>query len=172
MICHVLAGVPGVGKDWFAKNEIGVDDHIISYDQIRVDVFLRECNISKDDIKSDELYHKAWQYCNDNKVNLDHYLILQAKEFYKNNIDFAIANTNTNKKARKKMVNILRNVSKDITISCWYLMAPRHIIHERNEARASTDKKIPYEVVERFINNQSIPGFDEGFDFISIEYNI
>ncbi len=152
----LYCGVPGSGKDYLASNYVLPT---FSYDDIRINEYLKE-NSEEKYCNSHTLYKKAWEWCNEQKVNLNTLL--------KENIDLfgegIICNVNLTRKARRSLCNLF----KDYRIKIIYIGVKSDLLHYRNENRSS--KKLDRNIVNKFMFNQQIPSFFEGNNIVSIEF--
>lgn len=166
-----VCGVPAVGKNYIINNMIDNDPYseigIVSYDDIRIKLYTRDHNVKN--LTDKELYQLAYQYCKDNKIDLNHYLKKEVETFtYRLGYDKVIINnTNTTRKSRKTLINLL---GKDkYNFEALYIVGKTEDIFESDINRQ--DKTVGVEVLSKFMNNQQIPTKKEGFGFVYLEYN-
>src|SRR6056297_2635050 len=91
----IWSGLPASGKDYLAKQN---GFPIVSFDDIRVDVFK---NYSKkvNNINENDLYKMAFDYCLDNKIDLNKILIRNIKSLLnEKKMNINICNTSLTRK--------------------------------------------------------------------------
>lgn len=158
----LFCGPPACGKDTIAK-DLGYD--IISYDDLRIEIYLENVGVNSDIKNYNDLYGEAFKYCNKNKINFNPYLINKIKEKLNNN-SVAICNTNLTRRLRKTIINSIKtdNELKDESISALFLCTDKQTIYKRDIER---NKTVGKEVIDKFIYNQQIPSKEEGIDYIN-----
>jgi predicted kinase len=153
----IMSGIPGSGKDTWARS---LRYKILSYDDIRIELYKKATG--------DTYYQNAWNWCNENKIDLNKYLIEKIKE---NRYNVAICNTNLTVKARRKMMNLIKSVWKDCTIGSVYLWVNEDVAIERDLKRKDIDKSVGDRVINKFFKRQSLPCHYEVFDDYKIVIN-
>lgn len=163
--CDIVfySGVPGSGKDFVAKKDGRV---IVSFDDIRVNWFLSmNPDITRDSYDSNTLYHKAWNWCNEYKVDLNSEVKRKVKEYLLVGKKVAICNTLLTRKSRRKMINVLKGFG---TIGCKHVCIDYGTMVERDLNR---DKSIKEEVISKMCKNIQIPTMKEGFENVELIFN-
>jgi predicted kinase len=175
----VLVGCPASGKDYVAEklfsDRISKDEvEIVSFDDIRVEEYTN--NVSTDiwsDYSYDEVYSKAWSWCNDNNINLFNILVRKATDaFNRGKSTVIVSNTNMTRKARRSLVNLGSKQLK-VNVTCVNVLAPIPVILKRNETRVSgyKGKYVPVEAIVRMSEHFVMPTYGEGFTNIRYVYN-
>lgn len=164
---YMYCGCPGSGKDYLAERDVG---NIVSYDQIREDIYLEEYPERCDQVNRADLYKEAWQYCNDKNFDLNTVLYQRVVNLVENGEEVAICNTNLTRKARRSIAGLFHKYK----IGVRYVIADSKTFHNRNENRES--KNLDRKVMNKFIYNQQVPSlFDfkgqKNVNFIEMEYN-
>jgi len=154
-----LVGPPAAGKNTYLNNKSAV-----SFDDIRMEVYQRKNDI--DGMDNITLYKKAFEYCNENKIDLTRLLVKKAKELLETEDVVYINNTNMGRKARRSIINSLgRNYDYESIILA---NTTQDLVH-RNYFRE--DKKIPLDVLDKMMKNYQIPTYKEGFSKIEVKFN-
>ena len=159
----IYCGLPGSGKDYNAEKD--GKEHILSFDNIRINNYKSFCpsyNSSKTDA---EIYKEAYEYTN--SVNLDLIKSLEniLKTLKSKGIDknIAICNTNLTIDARRKLISCIRRVFPNASIGCNIILAPVDFCIKNDSKR--TCKNLGPKVIESF-RNIVFPTMLEGFNFI------
>jgi predicted kinase len=156
----LVCGAPASGKDTYAKNNFP-DYKIVSLDKIRIDKYLEQNDFIND---PNELYQRAWVWCNKFKINLINIQNTIIKKLLNNNEKVVVCNTHINKKSRTSIVNTF----KKYNINCVYLITDKSNLYKRDINRSGNDKQVGNNVINKFLYNQSIPTYLEGFNSIKI----
>jgi len=131
---------------------------MLTFDDIRVEEFLKHATIG--DWSDKELYKLAFEYCK----GMDLMKLLK-RAVDKIDGDVIICNTNCNKKARRSLINSLGKAN----YKCVYVVSDKDTIIRRDIERDS--KTVGQDVIRRFMYNQQIPTYREGFISTKIIYN-
>lgn len=162
----MMCGIPGSGKDYNAVSFEGT--RILSYDDIRIEQFL----FNNKDFDGEDLYKKAFIWCRDRNINLDVFMKEKIKKTKEDGLIPCISNTNLNKKARAKILSVLKSaLNIDPIVDCYYVVTKLQVAIERDINRASTDKTVGKDVIIDMAYRQDLPSYDEGFDKINIVFN-
>lgn len=159
-----VCGVSGVGKNSVISKLYKLTNHeIFSFDDERINFFKNHHrDMDLNDLTEAELYEKAWKYCNEKNVNF-----LSDERHLRENL--IINNMNLTKKSRKKIINKIRSIYPNSKIGALYLVSDSNEIIRRNNKR--TDKEINEQLTNKFMYNQSIPTYHEGFDVVVLKFN-
>ena len=168
---YLFCGVPGVGKDYIA-NKLFPENIILSYDQIRIEQFLKN-NSNFKSKNSNDLYNAAWNWCNKSKIDLGSILRNKIIHYATAGHNISICNTNISVKPRKKLINeIIQITSKiNLVLHCYYIFSESETIFNRDNDRNETDKTVGRDVVQRFMINQELPTLNENFQTVEIIIN-
>jgi predicted kinase len=158
---YLICGLPGVGKDYIAK-QVYPDLHVLSFDNERIRAY-REHNESN--VNSDTEYHLAWEYCKNNKINLLSMLAETDKKLGKNSI--VICNTNLTYKSRRKLMNVFGKAN----YFCDYVVSSLTNIKKRDINRKYHDKTVGDQIIKNMAEIQQIPTFREGFVSVNVINN-
>ena len=163
--CDVIftCGVPGCGKDYIAEKEFP-DAAIVSFDDIRVELFKESLDTEYEGTDA-ELYRDAFNYVNENKINLNNYLRNEVNMHLDTSVcnRVVICNTSLGRKRRRGLINELGQKTNR-KFGVLFVTAKSNTIKERNRNRDS--KVIPETVMSNFLLNQQIPSFADGFDVV------
>ncbi len=177
----VMGGVPGVGKD-YKINQFFLNPFVISFDSIRINTYLKD-HPNINNIDSNILYKRAYDYCISNKIDLNIELFQQLKRGITEYGRVVISNTNTTRKARKTIINLIRQTiryyktnnkvfdNRIDKIGCLYVVAPFEMIKLRDNTRLTSDKSVGPMICNKFAFNQILPTIYEGFDYVEIINN-
>jgi len=161
----IWSGLPASGKDYLAKQN---GFPIVSFDDIRVDVFK---NYSKkvNNINENDLYKMAFDYCLDNKIDLNKILIRNIKSLLnEKKMNINICNTSLTRKDRRRIINSLNKNKFNFFIK--QVFSPTKSITYRNINRDS--KTVPNNVIARMSENINVAThFEDGFNSIDYIYN-
>lgn len=161
----IWIGVPGSGKDFLAEKECKENGGVIfSFDNIREKVYNDISGLEKK-----ELYEKAFNYCNDHKVDLMKMLKDEIFDAVKNGVtDIHICNTSLTRKSRRAIINTL---GKKFTYSCKQLFVPLHLVTKRNNERDS--KYVSPSVINDMMTRMTVvTHFEDNIDKIEYIYNV
>jgi len=155
-----LCGLPASGKDYYLKRINKLEDSV-SYDEIRIEVFKSENSV--EGLTEKQIYDLAFEYCNENKVDLNSHVKKKVDEMVtKGKKVIYINNTNLKRKYRKSIMNLLGKNK--------YNFSAKFIFRELDDIRHSNVrrdcKEVPYDVIKRMSHNIQIPTRQEGFDYI------
>lgn len=165
----LFCGPPASGKDYLATEMSIYSRDVISYDDIRVNMYQEKYGIDEEKTYNEQ-YNEAFHYCNEHKINLTPYLIKKIEKIVENGKQAIICNTNLTRKSRRSIINSIKNnkVLKYKTISAKYVLCEREELYKRDELRSKT---VGNRVIDKFIYNQQIPTRDEGFEEINFIAN-
>lgn len=150
-IINVLVGLPGSGKDYFARKTANEATDVI---------------ISSDDIRA-ELYGSA--ECQDNPSRVFEEMFKRTCAAIRAGKAMVYYNaTNLSRKRRMNLIKEFKQALGDVKIMATFIATPYSICLERN---ASRDRVVPRSVLERMYKQFNVPSCYEGFDQIDIEYN-
>lgn len=153
-IINVLVGLPGSGKDYYAKSKANPETDVI---------------ISSDDISA-ELYGSA--ECQDNPARVFEQMFKRTCAAVRDGRNTIYYNaTNISRKRRINLIKEFRNSLKDVDglqIYATVVIAPFSICLERNSAR---DRVVPEEVMNRMYRQFNVPSTAEGFGAVFVEHN-
>ena len=153
-IINVLVGLPGSGKDYYAKSKANPETDVI---------------ISSDDIRA-ELYGSA--ECQDNPARVFEQMFKRTCAAVRDGKNMIYYNaTNISRKRRMNLIKELRNSLKDVDclhIFATVVIAPFSICLERNSAR---DRVVPEEAMNRMYRQFNVPSTAEGFSAVFVEHN-
>jgi len=159
---YIYTGLPGSGKDYLASL---TDTKIVSFDDIRVDHYKEMVNKSEWFLLGqDEIYNRAFIYCNEKKVDLNKILKKRVIKHTDNGNNVSICNTSLTRKARRTLINTLGPNKFNYVIK--QVFTPTDVILKRNNSR---DKFIPTNVIYDMMKKMTVATHFE--DHInSIEY--
>jgi len=153
-IINVLVGLPGSGKDYYAKSKANPETDVI---------------ISSDDIR-EELYGSA--ECQDNPAHVFEQMFKRTCAAVRDGKNMIYYNaTNVSRKRRMNLIKEFRNSLKDVDdlqIYATVVIAPFSICLERNSAR---DRVVPEEAMNRMYRQFNVPSTAEGFGAVFVEHN-
>lgn len=153
-IINVLVGLPGSGKDYYAKSKANPETDVI---------------ISSDDIR-EELYGSA--ECQDNPARVFEQMFKRTCAAVRDGKNMIYYNaTNISRKRRMNLIKEFRNSLKDVDglqIFATVVIAPFSICLERNSAR---DRVVPEEAMNRMYRQFNVPSTAEGFGAVFVEHN-
>jgi predicted kinase len=153
-IINVLVGLPGSGKDYYAKSKANPETDVI---------------ISSDDIR-EELYGSA--ECQDNPARVFEHMFKRTCTAVRDGKNMIYYNaTNISRKRRMNLIKEFRNSLKDVDnlqIYATVVIAPFSICLERNSAR---DRVVPEEAMNRMYRQFNVPSTAEGFGAVFVEHN-
>ena len=155
-------GIPGSGKDYVAEKRFP-DRKIVSFDNIRVDMYLKSFPKAKD-MDTKELYSKAWEWSR-KKVDLTAETVKLVKESLDRGVK-VVVNTSCGIFSRRGLIHSLRGLG---TMSAIFVVVPLYVALERNRSRSS--KTIPEDAVVRFSRKISLPTESEGFIAVEVIQN-
>ena len=146
----VLSGVPGSGKSYFSnalKSQVKRDVYVISSDQLRLQMFGDQKDLSHDPIIWEEFYRLASEY----SKKKDAIVVLDA--------------TNAKKMYRLGCIERYKKLYDQIDLVCFQL--EKEIVIKQNKER---DNPIPEDALLRLINEFEMPDDEEKtfFDHINI----
>lgn len=179
----IMIGPPASGKDYIIKTHMTEDVKVLSFDKMRVDLYLNHLNIhNKLNMSGDayrlitpptQLYSEAWKWCNDTKKNFDSMLQESIIEELLYGHSVAISNTNMTIKSRRKLITFLKSIKiVDINIIGCLVYSDFYTLGERDNSRRSDDKTVGEQVIRKMCNNFEVPTMDEGFDNIMTFLNL
>lgn len=146
-----MIGLPGSGKSTIAKR-IAITNKcaVISTDEIRKE-FFGDATVQE---HSDKVFSEAKQ---------------RIVQCIKENKDVIFDATNISRKRRIQFIKDIKNMSKSINIlfSAILVAVPYEECISRNEKR---DRSVPNYVIMNMYKKFNIPGSDEGFDEISLDF--
>lgn len=161
----VFCGVPGSGKNFMAKAD---NFEIISYDQIRMDIFKQYKNINN--LNPADAYNQAYDYCKNNKGNL--YKELVDRVINSTSKRIAICNTNTSIKARRDCIKAFKERFDRLgtynEIECRFVLNTRKNCINNDLNRSEDDKLVSEEVIDKFLCNINLPTMHEGFGQVKL----
>jgi predicted kinase len=166
---YFFCGIPGSGKDFCAT--VGYMLPIISYDKIRIQLY-KEKNTNWVELTPHELYSNAFNE-QPSIEQLNSELLKQAKEYINQNEDFAICNTFVTRKARRRIINLLKNgIKKDLHFVCNYILLSTYKAIKQDLHRKKVDKSVGVNVINKMALNQQIPSkaFEPYFNEINFIY--
>ncbi|MFW6312177.1 MAG: hypothetical protein ACOC1K_08085, partial [Nanoarchaeota archaeon] len=161
-IVTLLCGLPGSGKDYFLDQN-RLKESSVSFDDIRIRLYRENYDCSG--LNDREIYHRAFNFCNDKKIDLNSFLkrdvnkLLEKgyKEIYVNNL-------NLRRKARRKIMNLL---GRDLGYKAIFIGREYKDIILSNINRSS--KFIPLDIIDWMSKNIHFPCAIEGFREIGIK---
>lgn len=160
----VYVGLPGSGKDTHAiKNGYNV----VSLDKARVtayNVYAPDDPYINEFTTNSEFYNRAYNYCNDKKINLNSYLETQMSE----NNSFAVCNTHISIKSRKATINLIKELYPNAKIGCRFMVTSTDVCIDRDLKREKFDKSVGKRVIKVLGTKIDPPTMMEGFE--RIEY--
>lgn len=169
---YVTIGAPGAGKDYVLKNIINPNIKIISYDQLRVELY-KEAHpgYNWNELTSTKLYEDARNWVIKTRLNLDPRMYMQIRSQYLDGHIIGVSNTNMTRKGRMRLVRKLRELCPDYSIV--YVMVYAHVedLIMRDKQREEIDKSIGSAPIYQILNNFEVPILDEGVDAIMVHYN-
>lgn len=170
---YMLIGPPASGKDYLIDNSMSGEVAKVSYDSIRVRLYLKDNPAMINNANKDEVYSMAWAWCNINKINLDIHMMNDIDDALKTGVsNIAISNTNMTTKGRVALIKKLRdNFCIPINVIASVVMCGIDELVERDNNRQSDDKSVGKDVITRMFYNFEIPTLAEGFDGIIIADN-
>lgn len=144
---YILIGCPGSGKTTWVKKNIKDTDRHISRDLIRFSL-----------VSEDEEYfsreNEVWQK----------YLEAIMEELRKGNNVYADS-TNLNKKARRKLLNGIKEILPMVDVNAVYIKVPLVTALKRNMQRNGREY-VPETAIFRMFNSIEEPEIEEGFNYI------
>lgn len=151
--CTLLVGLPAAGKStWLVKNKAM---YIASSDDI-ITTMGREYGMS---------YTEAWPLLN---KFAEKAFLYKVKAYAKYKLDFYIDRTNLTKKARAKIINIIKEEGEGLYwIDAMVFPLPKEYEWQRR-LDVRQDKFIPKEVLDNMLNIFDFPTEDEGFKRIIV----
>lgn len=162
----VPIGAQGAGKSYLSNKlskRIGEYYKRISYDQYRIDVY-NEIH-GKTNEPHSTLYHKAFKYCKENKVNLKNMATRDVALHLRNKNNVAyIDSMNLTHKSRKIYTNQAQHNPK-IRVGIFFdLCLQEH--YKNNQERSEADKFIPHKIVKDCYFKTELPIPHLEFDYI------
>lgn len=138
---YMLSGFPGVGKDYYYKNNLS---HLpmLSLDDLRIKNKVKR----GDKKKQGQMIQEAIEI---------------AKSYLRKNQDFVFNATNLTKDTRGKWLNIFHQYNSEVTII--YLETPYEKLIEQNNQR---EDSVPVEAINKMINFFQLPRYDEAHNII------
>lgn len=152
MLFHMLVGLPGSGKTYYANNCISKKENttILSSDEIR------KVLLGSEDAQ--------WG----NSIVFDA-MNRAAIENLKQGRDVIYDATNINSKRRMVLLEqIKKEVKEDVFFKATILATPYEICVGRQQKR---ERKVPEEIINRMIKNFEIPYYEEGWNAIITIYS-
>ena len=146
----VLSGVPGSGKSYFSntlKSQIKKDVYVISSDQLRLEMFGDQKDLSHDDIMWKTFYELAKEYSN----KKDAIVVLDA--------------TNAKKIYRLNNIKPYKGLYDEIDLVCFQL--DKETVLKQNKER---DNPIPEDALLRLIDEFEVPDEEEKQFFDHLDY--
>ena len=161
----IWTGLPGSGKDYLAEK---TGDEILSFDDIRLDVYRNvKLNSGWYNLNSEERYANAFEYCNENKVDLMKLISRKARKLLQKGKDISICNTSLTRKSRRSIIN---SIGTKYNYVIKQVFVPTEIILERNSNR---DKLIPVNVINRMMDHMTVAThFEKNVNRIEYIFNI
>lgn len=146
----IWTGLPGSGKDYLAEQ---TEDVILSFDEIRVDVYLQHLNDIDDHTRRTpaEVYSNAFVFCNERKTNLMKIMSKMARKELGLGNNVSICNTSLTRKARRSIINSI-GVKYNYVVK--QVFVPTKVLFERNTKR--TNHNVPTNVINRMMNNMTV----------------
>lgn len=150
-IINVLVGLPGSGKDYYAKSKANSEtDVIISSDDIRAELYgSAECQ-DHPEIVFFEMFKRTCAAVREEK----HIIYYNA--------------TNLNRKKRINLIKEFRKIFPDVTICATVITAPYDVCCKRNSER---DRVVPDFAMERMYKSFNVPSTAEGFSYVIVRHN-
>lgn len=139
-------GLPGSGKSFWTKENLGSDFTIFSSDDIR-----------------EEIYGDANNQ--ENPAKVFGIMVERTVDALKNDQNVYYDATNLSKKYRKHLINTVRGTGKEVEIIGFLFLTPHTTCITRQENR---ERKVPREVIYRMMEQFEPPYYDEGFNDIKI----
>jgi predicted kinase len=150
-IINVLVGLPGSGKDYFARKAANEATDVI---------------ISSDDIRA-ELYGSA--ECQDNPSRVFEEMFKRTCAAVHEGKQMVYYNaTNLSRKRRMNLIKEFKRSLGEVSVIATIVLAPFDLCLERNSLR---DRVVPREVMERMYKQFTVPSCYEGFDQVDVELN-
>lgn len=143
---NIYCGVPGSGKDYLAGTI-----NKVSFDNTRIRIFREKFN--SDNLTSSELYHRAFDYST--TINIDNEFINDIKTLNSKTIN--ICNTNCNRKARRKLYNLLNKSFPNAQYNAIFVLSGTNTIIERDKNRGKDSKTLGISIISKFLNKIEIP---------------
>ena len=148
-IFHMLVGLPGSGKTYYANKHLKRENTII---------------LSSDEIRKVLLGSEEAQWGNSIVFDTMNHAAIENLRQGRNVIYDA---TNINSKRRMVLLEqIKKEVKEDVFFKVTILAIPYEICVERQQNR---ERKVPEEVINRMIKNFEVPYYEEGWDEILVE---
>lgn len=149
---YILIGPAGVGKSTWVKNNLK-EYSLISYDAVRA-TWGEERGLT---------YNEAFEKVDEGwvrRTSLEKYKLAMAS-----GVDVVVDNTSLNKKSRRVWVD---NINNDYELVGVYFDISEEENLRRLEHREQIDdgKYIPRDVIKTMRQSQTLPGIDEGFNYI------
>ena len=163
----IWSGLPASGKDYLAKQN---GYPIVSFDDIRVSIFKSHSKKEVlDNLEECDLYQMAFDYCLDNKIDLNKILIRDIKSLVdKKEMNINICNTSLTRKDRRRIINSLNKNKFNFFIK--QVFSPTKSITYRNISRES--KNVPSNVIVRMSERINVAThFEDGVIDINYVYN-
>jgi hypothetical protein len=168
---YITIGAPGSGKD-YVLNMISDHIKIVSYDQLRVELYKEEMGDVIKDLPSTELYSNARKWVIKKKVNLDPPMYKIIRDWVVSGVNYiGISNTNMTRKGRMHVVRKIRELCPEYTICYVFVFAHTEDLIMRDKNRKDVDKMVGEQAIYQILNNFELPIMDEGVDEIAICYN-
>jgi hypothetical protein len=160
----IWSGVPASGKDYLAEKN---GYPIISFDDIRVEIFKNNNKIN--DLSESEIYKKAYNFINENNINLMKPLIKKIKNLSSDFNTINICNTSLTRKSRKSIINSLNQNKYNFYIK--QIFSPTETSLMRNAIRES--KTIPLSAMNKMFYRVNVAThFEKGICDIEYIYNV
>jgi len=167
---YLMVGIPASGKDTIIGNNYS-DCVSVGYDDLRIKLY-KENIMSWEILSYDNLYKNAYQWCNDNKINIRQVLHDTVKDLFNSGVKRVIINnTNVSGKVRKYFKGLARECHA--TFNCICVMTTPVNAIDRNINRSNefeNGKTIPNNVITNMWKRFTIPTKKEGFH--KIDYYI
>jgi len=143
----IWIGLPGSGKDFLA------DAEILSFDEIRVDVYLQYLASIGDHTRRTpaQVYADAFIHCNEKKTDLMKIMSKKARALLLESRHVSICNTSLTRKSRRAIINSI-GVKYNYVVK--QVFAPTNVIMDRNENR--TNHNVPIPVINRMMYHMTV----------------
>ena len=159
-ICHVMVGLPGIGKSTFVEDLKSSGAVFIYSTDNAIEDIAKLSNKTYDEVFKDNI-NGVQKIIND---DLD--------VAVKNKVDIIWDQTNLGIKKRKKIINRMKHSGYDVYCICFVQPKEQNDKAEWKSRLANRiGKTIPYNVLKNMEKSFILPTKDEGFDRINY-YNI
>lgn len=163
----IYCGLPGSGKDYAAMQN-GLE--VVSYDDIRVEEYVKNNKDATKDKSQQQIYAAAWQWANSKNLDLNRILKSKLNDAKQRNVKVAICNMNLTLKVRQDIMKLVRSVYGDSKVGAHIFMTDVNICIKRDKSRES--KNVGAHVIHSKSKNVLIPTMLEGFSTVNKTFTI